>query len=142
MSSYTDDEFIRACEDEIEVLNVIFPGDVTDLRRLKYDENGTYIAPKLTIILRPQESRLTDAKTDYYEAKLWIELSKAYPFKIPDKLIVEASSKVMSNQMRAQLQSSLIKLAERKADEGEVYLYDLCDLTKARIMKLFDRNIL
>ena len=42
----------------------------------------------------------------------------------------------MSNEMRAQLQSSLIKLAERKADEGAVYLYDLCDLTKARVLKL------
>ena len=72
MGSYTDDEFIRACEDEIQALNEIFPDDVTDLRRLKYDENGTYIAPKLTIILRPQESRLNDAQTDYYEAGLSI----------------------------------------------------------------------
>ena len=119
MPAYSDDEFIRACEDELAVLDVIFPGDVTDLRRLKYDEHGAYIAPKLTIMLRPQESRIVGQRSSEYEAKLWIELSKAYPFKIPDKLAIEASPKVMSNQTRAQLQASLIKLAERKADEGE-----------------------
>merc|ERR1711892_340255 len=87
-------------------------------------------------MLRPQESRIVGQRSSEYEAKLWIELSKAYPFKIPDKLAIEASPKVMSNQTRAQLQASLIKLAERKADEGEVYLYDLCDLTKLNLYRI------
>ena len=135
MSTLTDDEFIQLCEDELQVLNEIFPEDITDLRHSKYDKNGRYIPPRLSIVLTPQESRISTGNNEY-RAKLEIELSKAYPFKIPDRLVVEASSKVMSNQMRSQLQESLIKLAERKADEGAVYLFDLWDLGNHNLYRI------
>ena len=47
MSTLSDDEFIQLCEDELQVLNEIFPEDITDLRHSKYDKNGRYIPPRL-----------------------------------------------------------------------------------------------
>ena len=122
--------FETKCEDELNVLNEIFPGDVFDLRKSKYSAWGAYLPPKLSIKLRPQESRAYSkpgSKQDAYSVKLVIELNTNYPKEKPQSLKVTGD---LPEANKSKLNEILNTLSEEKSKQGEVYLYDLCVFTQ------------
>ena len=122
--------FETKCEDELNVLNEIFPDDVFDLRKSKYNAWGAYLPPKLSIKLRPQESRAYSkpgSKQDAYSVKLFIELNTNYPKEKPQSLKVIGD---LPEASKSKLNEILNTLSEEKSKQGEVYLYDLCVYTQ------------
>ena len=132
--------FETKCEDELNVLNEIFPGDVFDLRKSKYNPWGVYLPPKLSIKLRPQESRAyskTRSNQEAYSVKLVIELNTNYPKEKPQSLKVTGD---IPEASKSKLNEILNALSEEKSKQGEVYLYDLCVFTQAKRI-LFQHSI-
>ncbi|XP_018086600.1 eIF-2-alpha kinase GCN2 isoform X2 [Xenopus laevis] len=102
-------------ENELEVLESIYSGDFTDLRR-----NNVWKVqqpPEITIALRPQGNEV------YVKVDLWIKCPQNYPDVPPEIKLMNIQG--LSNENVNSLTSSLADLSKQLC--GEVMIYQLAD---------------
>lgn len=135
-------ELEELCEKEFEVLAQIyaFPGELTDLRPAKYNEQNEYIPPQLCFRLGPQESRTFRGQNADYTVSVVVHLSASYPRSIPFKLTVSQCGNSLTDADLAQLSAELELLAENQSKSNTPYLYDLCYTTQ-EILHQIKNNI-